>query len=288
MILKGLRTGVQLKSILRNSGISAPFLVICLLLAFLADCSSPSGSAHYAKNPIAGRETLTQVSTIDALMAGVYDGVMSCGQLKGYGDFGIGTFEALDGEMVILEEQIYQIKADGVAYLAPDSLEVPFAAVTFFDSDREETIASDTDYSGFQTLVDEIIPSKNIFVAIKLEGNFSFVKTRSVPRQEKPYPVLADVTAKQSVFEFNNVSGTIVGFRCPQYVNGVNVPGYHLHFLTSDRKAGGHVLDFTIKQAVTSVDYTSEFLMILPGAESDFHKLDLSQDKQSELEKVEK
>jgi acetolactate decarboxylase len=273
---------------LRKSDIPALLLVICLLLAVIAGCSSPPGSAQYAENPIAGRETLTQVSTINALMAGVYDGVISSGQLKGYGDFGIGTFEALDGEMVILDGQIYQVKADGVAYPVPDSLGVPFAAVTFFDSDREETIASGIDYSRFQTFLDEIIPSNNIFYAVKLEGNFSYVKTRSVPRQEKPYPVLADVTQKQSIFEFTNVSGTIVGFRCPQYVNGVNVPGYHLHFLTSDRKAGGHVLDFTVKEAVTSVDYTSDFLMILPGKESDFYKLDLSGDNQGELEKVEK
>jgi acetolactate decarboxylase len=273
---------------LRKSDIPALLLVICLLLAVIAGCSSPPGSAQYAENPIAGRETLTQVSTINALMAGVYDGVISSGQLKGYGDFGIGTFEALDGEMVILDGQIYQVKADGVAYPVPDSLEVPFAAVTFFDSDREETVASGIDYSRFQTFLDKIIPSNNIFYAVKLEGNFSYVKTRSVPRQEKPYPVLADVTQKQSIFEFTNVSGTIVGFRCPQYVNGVNVPGYHLHFLTSDRKAGGHVLDFTVKEAVTSVDYTSDFLMILPGKESDFYKLDLSGDNQGELEKIEK
>lgn len=273
---------------LRSSVVSALLLLICLFLAVIAGCSSPSGSAQYAENPIAGRETLTQVSTINALMAGLYDGVISSGRLKGYGDFGIGTFEALDGEMVMLDGQIYQVKADGVAYPAPDSLGVPFAAVTFFDSDREETIASGIDYCGFQAIVDGIIPSDNIFFAVKLDGNFSYVKTRSVPRQEKPYPVLVDVTQKQSVFEFSNISGTIVGFRCPQYVSGVNVPGYHLHFLTSDRKAGGHVLEFTVKQAVTYVDYTSEFLMILPGEESDFHELDLSGDNQEELEKVEK
>ncbi len=275
-------------SILRNRGISTLLPVICLLLAVAAGCSSSSGSTPYAENPVAGRETLAQVSTINALMAGVYDSAISCGQLKGYGNFGIGTFEALDGEMVMLNGQIYQVKSDGVAYPAPDSLGVPFAAVTFFDSDFEEPIASGTTYSVFQTLIGQISPSKNIFVAIEIEGNFSYVETRSVPRQEKPYPPLAEVTQKQSVFQFNNVSGTIVGFWCPQYVSGVNVPGYHLHFLTADRKAGGHVLDFTVNQAVISVDYTPEFLMILPGMQSDFYKIDLSGGNQSDIEKVEK
>lgn len=275
-------------SIQRNVNSLAFLFVSGLLLTVIVGCSSPHDSVPYVENPVAGRETLAQVSTINALMDGVYDGVISNGQLKGYGDFGIGTFEAVDGEMVVLESQVYQVKADGVAYPSPDSLGVPFAAVTFFDSDHEENIASGINLAGFQAIVDEFIPSNNIFYAIKLDGTFSYVKTRSVPKQVKPYPVLADVIKNQSVFEFNNVSGTIVGFRCPQYVNGINVPGYHLHFLTADRIAGGHVLDFTVKQATASVDYTAEFFMLLPGEGSDFYKLDLSGDKQEELEKVEK
>jgi len=281
-----LSTGkIKMIAVLRNSGILALLCVICLLVV---SCSLPFTSVQYSENPIAGEETLTQVSTINALMAGLYDGVISCGQLKGYGDFGIGTFEALDGEMVVLEGRIYQVKADGVAYPVNDSLGVPFAAVTFFDSDREVNIASGTDYEGCQAILDRSMISDNIFVAIKIDGNFSDVKTRSVAAQAKPYPVLADVTQNQSVFEFINVSGTIVGFRCPQYVNGVNVPGYHLHFLTDDRKAGGHLLDFTVNKVSISVDYTTGFLMILPDESSDFYKLDLSQDKREELEKVEK
>ncbi|MFC2032306.1 acetolactate decarboxylase [Chloroflexota bacterium] len=279
--------GTKMISLSRFGDILALLLITCLLIIATVGCSS-SDSVRYAQNPVAERETLTQVSTIDALLAGVYDGVISCGQLKEYGDFGIGTFEALDGEMIVLEGEIYQVKADGVAYQVPDSLGVPFAAVTFFDSDYKETLSSSIDYAGFQIRMDDIIPSKNIFFAMKLDGSFSYVKTRSVPKQEKPYPVLAEVAERQPVFEFNNVTGTIIGFRCPDYVEGINVPGYHLHFLTSDGKAGGHVLKFTVQQAVIAIDYTSGFLMVLPGGESDFHKLDLSQDKQSELEKVEK
>ena len=110
----------------------------------------------------------------------------------------------------------------------------------------------------------------------------------SVPAQKKPYPPLVEVTQNQPIFEFNDLEGTMVGFRCPSYVAGVNVPGYHLHFLTKSKDSGGHVLEFEIVEAVASIDYTSEFLMILPSDESDFYKLDLTQDKQKELEKVEK
>lgn len=114
------------------------------------------------------------------------------------------------------------------------------------------------------------------------------MKTRSVPAQVKPYPKLAEVTEKQSIFEFDNIEGTIVGFYCPSYVDGINVPGYHLHFLTKDRNAGGHILDFTVENASVQVDYTPEFLMQLPDSSSDFYSLNLAQDISSDVEAVEK
>ena len=260
----------------------------CLLLTAITACSTNVSSPQYADNPIPQRETLVQVSTIDAILSGIYDGVMTFGTLKEYGNFGIGTFEGLDGEMIGLDGNFYQVKADGIAYPVSDSTKTPFACVTFFDTDLEEQLAEDMNYEQLGEFLDRILPTTNIFYAIKIEGAFSYMKTRSVPHQEKPYPPLVEVTKNQPVFEFNDVEGTIVGFRCPAYVKGINVPAYHLHFLTQDRDGGGHILEFKIKEAAAYVDYTSEFLMILPGEDSDFYKIDLAQDKQEELEKVEK
>jgi acetolactate decarboxylase len=261
-------------------------IVACLLSLLLILASACS--LTQAPNPVAQRETLVQVSTIDALLNGVYDGVMPFKTLKEYGDFGIGTFAGLDGEMVELDGDFYQVKADGKAYAVNDSMETPFAAVTFFDTDLRQSIPEGMDYAQLGEFLDGILPTSNIFYAIKIEGSFSYMKTRSVPGQEKPYPPLAEVTKNQPTFEFNNIEGTIVGFRCPAYVSGVNVPGYHLHFLTKNKDAGGHVLEFAVKEAEVSVDYTSEFLLILPGEKSDFYKLDLTPDRQGEVEKVEK
>jgi acetolactate decarboxylase len=241
-----------------------------------------------ANNPVIDRETLFQVSTINALMDGSYDGVMSLGALGKYGDFGIGTFEKLDGEMIETDGAFYQVRADGKAYLKSGSVLTPFACVTFFDTDREEKLAQGLEYPQLQKFLDERLPTANIFYAVKIEGTFSYIKTRSVPPQEKPYPPLDEVTRNQSVFEFRNVEGTIIGFRCPPYVTGVNVPGYHLHFLTKNKDAGGHVLELTVLEAKASIDDTSAFFMHLPGHGSDFYKLDLAQQKQGELEKVEK
>ena len=267
----------------RRLRLGTALLLLYLLLTPVSGCPSP-----YPANPVAQRETLVQISTIDALLNGVYDGVMSFETLKEYGDFGIGTFEGFDGEMVEFDGDFYQVKADGKAYPVKDTMETPFAAVTFFDADLKQSIPEGMNYAQLGEFLDGILPTSNIFYAIRMEGTFSYMKTRSVPGQEKPYPPLAEVTKNQPTFEFNNIGGTIVGFRCPAYVSGVNVPGYHLHFLTKNRDAGGHVLEFEVEEAEASVDYTSEFLMILPGEESDFYKLDLTADRQGELEEVEK
>jgi len=230
---------------------------------------------------------LTQVSTIDAILNGLYDGVITYGDLKEYGDFGIGTFEGLDGEMVAVDGDFYQIKADGVAYPVDDDMTAPFACVLFFDADCGLPVWEGMNYTQFQDYLEGSIKEKNIFHAVKMEGTFGYVKTRSVPGQEKPYPPLVEVTANQPTFEFHDIKGTIVGFYCPDYVEGLNVPGYHLHFITEDRTAGGHVLEFDINDAELSVDYTSELHIILPNTE-EFNSLDLTKSKKEELEEAEK
>ncbi len=232
-------------------------------------------------------ETLTQVSTIDALLNGVYDGETNLKQLVSQGDLGIGTFQALNGEMIVLEGKVYQVTSDGAVRLPDAEMTTPFAAVTFFESDMTHSFPAGTDFKAFKEQLDQLIPTPNIFYAIKLKGTFRKVKTRSVPKQHKPYPPLQEVAKKQPVFEFENVEGTMIGFRCPPYVKGINVPGYHLHFLTKDKKGGGHVLEFNLENAQASLDYTSQFTLILPEEEN-FYATNLKEDKSKELETVER
>jgi acetolactate decarboxylase len=241
-----------------------------------------------ACGPAPDRETLTQVSNIDAILNGVYDGVISIGELKQYGDFGIGTFAALDGEMIVLDGKVYQAKADGQVALADDKVMTPFASVTYFDSDSQIALNENSTLAQVQKIISDSLPTQNIFCAIKITGVFSYMKVRSVPAQQKPYPPLVEVTKNQLVFEFGEVAGTIVGFFCPTFVDGVNVPGFHLHFLNTGKFAGGHILDFVVKQGSISIDYTPVFKMILPAMDSDFYKLDLSPDLSDELEQAEK
>jgi acetolactate decarboxylase len=217
------------------------YVVIACIVSLTAGIFAGYLPGYYSHQNMVD-DTLTQISTIDAILNGLYDGVITYGELKDYGDFGIGTFAGLDGEMVALGGEFYQIKADGIAYPVNDDMTTPFACMIFFDADREMPVREGMNYTQFREYLEGSINEKNIFHAVKIEGSFRYVKTRSVPGQEKPYPPLVEVTVNQPTFEFNGVTGTIVGFCSPEYVEGLNVPGYHLHFITADRKAGGHVL----------------------------------------------
>ena len=233
------------------------------------------------------RETVHQVSMLSALLEGQYDGLVSFLELKKYGDTGIGTFEGLDGEMIELDGRFYQVKADGAAYPVADTMKTPFASITYFQADHAQAINEEINFKQLQAHIDSMIANKNIFYALKVTGNFKYVKTRSVPGQQKPYPPLAEVTKNQPTFEFNNVEGTLVGFLCPSYVEGMNVPGYHVHFLNSDKNAGGHLLDFTMSSGQVEVDATPNFFMRLPDNE-DFGKIDMAEDRSQETNIVEK
>lgn len=232
--------------------------------------------------------TLSQISTIDALLAGVYSGEVSLRQLAAMGDTGIGTFDCLDGEMLVLDGKVYQVKADGKVYTPSPETTTPFAAVVYFRPDTTAATPDDLNFSGLQSLLDKYAPDKNLFYAFKIKGAFTSMKTRSVPRQKKPFPPLAEVVKTQPVFEMKNVTGTIVGFRCPAYVQGINVPGYHLHFISADRRRGGHILDFAMRQgARIETDRCSKFFMVLPAAGEGFNQADLKIDRSRELHKVE-
>ncbi|MBN1436252.1 MAG: acetolactate decarboxylase [Sedimentisphaerales bacterium] len=219
---------------------------------------------------LASRDVLFQSSNFSALMAGVYEGDMSLWELSKQGDFGIGTFNGLDGELIMHGGAFYRIGADGIAYSFADEemlrhTYVPFAAVTHFDTDQSVAVTGVIDYEQLQAHIDNFLRTKNVPVAIRIEGLFRSVRVRSVPRQTPPYAPLTQVTATQPVYEHRNVRGILVGFRLPQFMAGVNVPGYHLHFISQDRTYGGHVLDVELEGVNIQLDYTSEFEMVLPN-----------------------
>ena len=228
-----------------------------------------------------------QTSTIDALLAGVYDGDLTCRSLLKHGDFGIGTFDNLDGEMVLLEGKVYQVKADGKVYEPDLSVKTPFATVCHFSSDISFPVRTGSNYAAIEKLINEHAPNQNMFCAIKISGQFKTIRTRSVPRQNKPYLPLKEVTDHQPEFDMENISGTIIGFRCPVYVRGINVPGYHLHFINHDRTRGGHILSFELVEGTCMIDVLHQYFLRLPEYTRDFAETDLSKDRSKELKSVE-
>jgi len=209
------------------------------------------------------KDVLFQTSTMNAIFKGVYDGEITYKELRQHGDFGIGTFNGLDGELFALEGKFYRIKADGIAYPVDDSMKTPFAVVTFFEPDKSVLLDETFDYKQLQQYLDNLLPTKDIFYAIKIEGTFKYIKARNIPRQNKPYPQFSEVVKSQLIFEFHNVEGTMVGFWCPAYLEEINVPGYHLHFITKDKKTGGHLLECQVQDVKIEIDYTPEFHMAL-------------------------
>lgn len=260
-----------------------PHIITAFLLAALL--ATPAGALGRPAAP-QPENVVCQVSTINALLQGLYDGELTCGQLRKQGDLGIGTFTGLDGEMVVLDGKVLQVKDDGRVLPVADGETTPFATVTFFRADQTRKVEGSMDFPTLRQLLDGLVVNRNLFYAFRIDGDFTYVKTRSVPKQTKPYPVLAEAAKHQSVFEMQNVQGTIVGFYCPPYVQGLNVPGYHLHFITRDRSQGGHLLKCTLTTGTIQAEAVREFHMVLP-ANQDFAQTNLTVDRREELKKVE-
>jgi len=267
--------------------------LLALLLVTAAGCGSSSKPPESGADLRLGTssagpyDTVYQVSTINALLQGVYDGDVSCGQLQRQGNLGLGTFDNLDGEMVVLDGQVWQVRADGTVHPAAEATETPFATVVNFRADETRTLAGAASLAELQRQLDGFRSNPNLFYAFRIDGRFPYLKTRSVPRQERPFPPLAEVTGQQPTFEFQNVAGTLVGFWCPAYVQNLNVPGYHLHFISNDRQIGGHLLECQLESGAGQVDALPQFhLMTLQN--EDFGKADLAGDRSRETEKVEK
>jgi acetolactate decarboxylase len=208
-------------------------------------------------------DTLFQASTLSSLNVGNFEGEVTMAELKRHGDFGLGTYNMLDGEMVVLDGEIYQMRDDGIAYLADESTQTPFAAVTFFEADQSLAVNETLDCSQLQAHLDSVLPTLDAPYAIKVSGEFASLKVRAPHKQSRPYPTLADALVDQAVFESQNISGTMVGFRLPDYLAGANATGYHFHFLRGDRQAGGHVLECQTSALSVEIDTIDEIRMDL-------------------------
>ncbi|MEN6343264.1 MAG: acetolactate decarboxylase [Methanospirillum sp.] len=261
-------------------------IIVAVVLAIGAIVLAIAGMGMAAQET--GRDRLYQVSTIDALLQGVYDGTVTVAALQREGDIGTGTFDRLDGELTMLDGVVWQARADGSVSRAPANETTPFAAVTRFRPDRTGALGLAGNLSGLEQRLGTFLSSPNLFAMVRVDGTFDYVKVRAAPAQTKPYPRLADAIAQQGVRELRNVSGTLVGTYTPPYATGVAITGWHLHFLSADRRSGGHILDLaTDGTPRVGIDDISSFTVVLPVG-TDFTGKDFSQNLSSDLQVVEK
>ncbi|MFB9242643.1 acetolactate decarboxylase [Massilia antarctica] len=225
-------------------------------------------------------------STIDALLAGVYDGELTVAQLGTRGNFGIGTYNHLDGEMVVHDGKFYHVRSDGSVRVAAPSERTPLAYVLPFVPTQTVALGPSASLAQIEALADQQLGNKNMFYALEIKGQFSAISTRAIPPQTRPYRPLAEVSKSQNVFSRDTVTGTMIGIRSPALSKGISVPGYHWHFISDDLSFGGHVLGTGLARGVLRLVQVRRMEVELPLNE-DFAKADQEKDRAAELRKVE-
>jgi len=225
--------------------------------------------------------TLFQVSISGALVAGVYDREVSVKSILDHGDFGLGTFANLDGEMVVLDGRVYQVQGTGhVSEVGPEA-GAPFAVVTRFSPQTDVETESIANFEDLEKRCDRCRTSGNVFYALRLDGHFRKVRTRAV-NPPQPGTRLVDAAKAQSEFSFSDIDGTLVGLWSPGFSSAFSIVGYHFHFLSKDRQHGGHLLDIESGPLRLKVEVLTDFHLALPESEA-FLKADLSKNTAEEL-----
>jgi acetolactate decarboxylase len=242
-----------------------------------------SALSEYLDN---SRDRLYQVSTSSALVEGVCDGAVEIGTLRKYGDLGIGTFEQLDGEMVVVDGQVFQVRCDGSVREVADTVRTPFATVARFRHDAEVLLKLCPHFANLTEAFDQLRPTNNLFFSLRVDGYFDYVRTRALCRMV-PGTKLIHAAAVQPEFEYRNVYGTLVGFWSPEYSKTLSIPGYHLHFLSEDHRAGGHLLECRGADLTLRLQRGNRFNLVLPETSS-FLDADLHRDPSEDLEKAER
>ena len=223
---------------------------------------------------------------VNALVEGLYEENIPLADIKRHGDFGLGTFDDLDGEMVMLDGNIYQITADGKVHAISENVHSPFAVVTFFEPTFSQTSDEKMDYAAFMQWLENLLPSPNLFYAIRITGTFSRITARSVPKQHN-YRPLSEAAHDQNVFTFEGENGSLVGFYTPAFMASINVPGFHLHFLSENRQHGGHLLECRPETVTVEIQMIHSLELSLPMTH-DYLTKHFIDDTTAALEKAEK
>ena len=231
-----------------------------------------------------------QVSLLQGLAYGDYYGSITVAKLKQHGDIGIGTFDRLNGELIMLDGEVYRAAGDGTVEIVSHEETIPFCVATFMEADITKQLQNIPDYEALVRALDQMVAERglNRFYMIRINGTFRRMHVRSVHAQEEPYrPLVTVLQQEQTFFDYENIDGTVVGIYCPPYMAQLNAVGWHMHFLSADKAKGGHVLGLDIEDAVLQWDDIDAFHVQLPQNRM-FAGLDLTVDQSADIEKIEK
>ncbi len=235
----------------------------------------------------ARRDLVYQVGTIRSLLTGVYEGDVSFGELAHYGDFGLGTFDAVNGEMIALGGEFHRIDAEGNAHRVTPSTKSPFAVMTHFRALLEDEVHEASHLTALTDRIHTNFESENIIYAVRITGEFAHIDARSEhPQPPGHHPLSETISEVQTQLSYEDVRGTLVGFWFPQHMKAINVPGFHFHFLDQHKKVGGHVFDLRIRHGRVEIMPIFDFGMHLLHTPL-FESADLTGDRDLETKRVE-
>lgn len=236
------------------------------------------------------RDQMYQVSTLQALALGYTRAVIDVGELLLHGDTGLGTFEDVNGEMILMDGHCYRADQDGHITGVPPETGVPFAAVAGLTGEQEFALADMPDIEAVRTELTRKIEERfglNSMHVVRIDGLFDMIDARSEAPYRSHHVSLKEMLGKtQKAFVFENIRGSLVGVYFPDYMDGINMPGWHLHFLSEDRSKGGHVFDVRLREGTAKVDKITNIEINLPK-EAAFDTYSLKQDLQAEIKSVE-
>ncbi len=262
--------------------------VMAASIAGLMALGAGLGVSESAAAP-ADRESIAQIALLQSLAQGYFGGTITAGDLRAMGDTGIGTFEGLNGEMIVLDGVVYQALGDGRVIVAPDKTIIPYATVTFFDRDIDVKLKDIKDKAAFEKVLNEAVHKHgtNSFYMVKLPATFDSILFRSEYGSQEPYPTLVEaLKGKQTEFTGKNIKGTLVGLYCPSYMGELNSVGWHFHFISEDKKQGGHILELSLKEGTAYLDQTDKFTMVLHD-DKKFHDINLAKDMKEDIRSAE-
>lgn len=260
-----------------------------LFLAVIAQLSAEPVE-HVSKDtpPDTLHNNLFTVGVGAGLIGGLYDGFYPFRELKKNGDFGLGAPDKLDGEIMIFGGKIYQTQHTGKTFEVDDNQLTPFSMVNYFHPDIKISPRKPMDKTGLYRLLDSVLTNTNGMYAIHISGKFSYIKTRAFPPvQAHQHTPLADMLNLQQFFELKDAQGDLVGYRLPVFMDNTNISGYHFHFLSEKKDAGGHIIDLKAEDITIEIDTLDSYTVKVP-ATTDFERFDFKKNREEDIKSVER